>query len=114
MLIVGASALRPCRELFNEAKGMRNNSPLVKGTRRAVLCLFLLLAFAHAARPHDARANGEPVQVIPAPKSLTKTGADFLLTRDVRVVPADSKSEDDRFAAQDFIDDVRETDRKSV
>jgi hypothetical protein len=49
------------------------------------------------------------VQVIPAPKSLTKTGEDFALTKDVRVVLADSKSEEDRFAAQDFMDDVRET-----
>jgi len=59
--------------------------------------------------PKQSEEEGERVQVIPAPKSVTKTGEDFPLTKDVRVVLADSKSEDDRFAAQDFIDDVRET-----
>lgn len=50
-----------------------------------------------------------PLQVIPAPKSMTSSGEDFPLSKDVRVVLADTKSEDDRFAAQDFMDDVRET-----
>jgi len=59
--------------------------------------------------PKQAEDEGERVQVIPAPKSVTKTGGDFALTKDVRVVLADSRSEEDRFAAQDFIDDVRET-----
>jgi hexosaminidase len=54
-------------------------------------------------------AKDEPVRVIPAPRSLTKTGEDFPLSKDVRVVLADPKSDDDRFAAQDFVDDVRET-----
>ncbi|HEX8188766.1 MAG TPA: glycoside hydrolase family 20 zincin-like fold domain-containing protein, partial [Pyrinomonadaceae bacterium] len=49
------------------------------------------------------------VQVIPAPKTLSATGANFPLARGARVVLADPKSEDDRFAAQDFADDLRET-----
>jgi hypothetical protein len=40
---------------------------------------------------------------------MTSSGEDFPLSKDVRVVLADMKSEDDRFAAQDFMDDVRET-----
>jgi hypothetical protein len=51
---------------------------------------------------------GRAVQIIPAPKSLTATGESFRLTRDARVVLADPKSEDDRFAAQDFVEDLRE------
>lgn len=49
------------------------------------------------------------VQIIPAPKSLTATGESFRLARDARVVLADPKSEDDRFAAEDFVEDLRET-----
>ena len=113
------------------------NPSLESSTRRAALCVLALLAAAYvsqptrtsyaktearravesrpsknAARPADVKQTkeaGEGVQVIPAPKSVTKTGEDFQLTKDVRVVLADAKSEDDRFAAQDFIDDARET-----
>jgi hexosaminidase len=92
------------------------------GTRCAALCLLATLTLASSPPPHAlasrasqtpeprrAKEDAERVQVIPAPKSVTKTGEDFALTKDVRVVVADSKSEEDRFAAQDFIDDVRET-----
>src|SRR4051812_27130661 len=115
---------------------MTNNSSLENKGRRVALCLLVLLALSHASQPHASasrvyerradesrpakntaqtkgasvsKAADEPVRVIPAPKSLTKTGEDFALTKDVRVVLADPKSEEDRFAAQDFIDDVRET-----
>ncbi|HYP54046.1 MAG TPA: hypothetical protein VEQ42_10930, partial [Pyrinomonadaceae bacterium] len=49
------------------------------------------------------------VQVIPRPKRLTATGERFALKRGVLVVPADARSEDDRFAAEDFVRDVKET-----
>jgi hexosaminidase len=115
---------------------MTNNSSLENKGRRVALCLLVLLALSPASQPHasasrvyERRADesrpakntvqkkgasvskpaDEPVQVIPAPKSLTKTREDFALTKDVRVVLDDPKSDDDRFAAQDFIDDARET-----
>jgi hypothetical protein len=82
----------------------------------AVCALFACLASADAQQAtqtpkRDAAAQqaGVAVQVIPRPKSLTETGDGFRLTRDVRIVLADPKSEDDRFAAQDFADDLRET-----
>ncbi len=52
-----------------------------------------------------------PVRVIPQPRELTLTAAaaDFRLTRDTRLVLADARSTDDRFAAQDFAEDVRAT-----
>ena len=115
---------------------MTNNSSLENKGRRGALCLLVLLALSPASQPHasasrvnerrvdesrpaknTAQTKGasvskpadEPVQVIPAPRFLKKTGEDFPLSKDVRVVLADTKSEEDRFAAQDFIDDVRET-----
>src|SRR5438045_2949864 len=66
-----------------------------------------------AATRHDgdaAQRDAEPqnrIQVVPKPKSIAPTGESFRLTRNARVVLADAKSEDDRFAAQDFADDVR-------
>ncbi|HEX7316621.1 MAG TPA: beta-N-acetylhexosaminidase [Pyrinomonadaceae bacterium] len=84
--------------------------------RRAVplllLCCLTALVMVIDARAQQAPATtaaGQPVQIIPAPKSLKQTGEEFPLARGARVVLADAKSEDDRFAAQDFVDDVKET-----
>src|SRR5438067_4125320 len=66
-----------------------------------------------AATRHDgdaAQRDAEPqnkIQIVPKPKSVAPTGESFRLTRNARVVLADPKSEDDRFAAKDFADDVR-------
>src|SRR5579885_3578929 len=57
-----------------------------------------------ARHADDSQAR---IQVIPKPKSVAPNGESFRLARDVRVVLADSTSENDRFAAQDFVDDVR-------
>src|ERR1051326_3478903 len=96
---------------------MQTPSPLKPKARRASaraaatvffnLCaLFACFAGAPAQQP---AAAARPAQIIPAPKSLTATGESFRLTRDVRIMLADPKSEDDRFAAQDFVEDLRET-----
>lgn len=85
-------------------------------TRRAALLVLLSCLFAHA-HARDARAQQAPdatnvtnsIQIIPAPKSVKQTGEEFRLARGARVVLADSKSADDRFAAQDFADDLKET-----
>lgn len=76
-----------------------------------MLAALTLASHAYSQTPEQKQAeeDDERVQVIPAPRSLAKTGEDFALTKDVRIVLADSRSEQDRFAAQDFIDDVRET-----
>jgi hexosaminidase len=84
----------------------------------AVCTLFACFVSAAAQQPaRTMKQNttttqagaGGVVQIIPVPKSLTATGESFRLARDARIVLADSKSEEDRFAAQDFADDVRET-----
>lgn len=93
---------------------------------RALFAAYLFLAsFANAAAQQPARTTNESaaktqagagpaVQIIPAPKSLTATGESLPLKRGARVVLADPKSEDDRFAAEDFADDVRETAQLSL
>src|ERR1700687_804823 len=50
-----------------------------------------------------------PVHVIPRPTQLVATRDEFHLSTASIITLADPRSEDDRFAAQDFIDDVKET-----
>ena len=91
---------------------MTNN--LSRRPSRRLLCascgaLILLFIIAAAdARAQTANAAGE-IRLIPQPKQLTPTGETFRLTRDVRLALADARAADDRFAADDFINDVRET-----
>jgi hexosaminidase len=94
-----------------------------RAARRAAHLLLLVCLFAHArAADANARQAAAPgpttprhlIQVIPAPKSAAPTGVNFPLNRDTRIVLADPKSEDDRFAAQDFADDLKETAGVSV
>jgi len=56
-----------------------------------------------------ANAQSPNLQVIPQPKQLSVTQDAFHFNRETRVVLADPRSEDDRFAAQDFIDDMKAT-----
>jgi hypothetical protein len=55
-----------------------------------------------AAQPANAR-------IIPAPKQLSESEGRFALNPEVRLVLAEGNSAEDRFAAQDFIDDVKQT-----
>jgi hexosaminidase len=54
-------------------------------------------------------AQSQRLQIIPAPKSIESGSGSFSIDRRTRVALADSKSADDRFAAQDFIDDLKAT-----
>ena len=67
----------------------------------AIVSLLLCVGKAAQAQPQ--------IQIIPAPKQITVGEGAFAISRDTRVSLADSKSVDDRFAAQDFIDDVAAT-----
>ncbi len=60
-------------------------------------------AFGHAA------AQTPNIQILPAPKTVEAGSGSFSIDKRVRVMLADAKSADDRFAAQDFIDDVKAT-----
>jgi hypothetical protein len=86
---------------------MHNNLMGITLTRTKILPAAILLALVLAATA--ARAQTPSVQIIPEPKQLTAGAGSFALGRDTRVVLADATSADDRFAAQDFIDDVNAT-----
>src|SRR5438552_1535185 len=70
-----------------------------KSFRLIIVCACALLCGA-------ANAQSSGVQIIPAPKQLTLGEGSFTV-RDAHVVLADSKSPEDQFAAQDFIDDMK-------
>lgn len=74
----------------------------------ALLSIILLALICTGARAQNS-APPDVVRVIPEPKVSAATAEKFYLGRDTRVVLADPRSEDDRFAAQDFVDDVKET-----
>ena len=67
----------------------------------------ILGAFAFACVGASAQTTNP--QIIPAPKQLTAGEGKFDIGLDTRMALADSQSAEDRFAAQDFIDDVKQT-----
>jgi hexosaminidase len=74
------------------------------------LCFFVLLLICAgfpAFAPCRQTANG--IQIIPEPKRMAATNFNFPIKSGTRLALADSKSAADRFAALDFIDDVRQT-----
>src|SRR5713101_4432993 len=76
-------------------------------TRTFILRTAILGAFALACV--EANAQTPNAQIIPAPKQLTVRDGKFEIGLDTRMALADPQSVEDRFAAQDFIDDVKQT-----
>jgi len=76
-------------------------------TRTLILRLAIVLAFAFGCS--DVSAQSPDVRIIPAPKQLEIGPGSFAIGRGTRVVLADSKSAEDLFAAQDFINDLKTT-----
>ncbi|HEX8424121.1 MAG TPA: glycoside hydrolase family 20 zincin-like fold domain-containing protein, partial [Pyrinomonadaceae bacterium] len=79
--------------------------------RPALLPTLLFVALLLPVFVARAQTSGaqQVVRVIPQPRQLTPASESFRLTRDVRLVLADARSAEDRFAAEDFAHDVRET-----
>ncbi|HZG53805.1 MAG TPA: hypothetical protein VEZ40_17005, partial [Pyrinomonadaceae bacterium] len=73
------------------------------------LMLLFAIASTEARAQEDSKAGAVALRLIPQPKQVRPTGELFPLTPDVRLALADARSPDDRFAAEDFIDDVRDT-----
>src|SRR5690348_8848006 len=79
-------------------------------TRIAARSLFLVsLLCAPVVCTGQSASSTTEIRVIPQPRQLTKTTEVFRVTKTTRLVLADSHSEDDQFAAQDFADDLKET-----
>src|SRR6266404_3363294 len=74
-------------------------------TRTLILSAAIVSVIAFAV---PAEAQSAHIQIIPAPKQLNQSEVKFELGPEARMVLADPKSAEDRFAAQDFADDVRQ------
>ena len=80
--------------------------------RRLILLIAIVSALLSICRV--AAAQQPTVQIIPAPKSIMAGSGSFMIERRTRIVLADSTSAEDRFAAQDFVDDLQATTNVSV
>lgn len=73
-----------------------------------LVALLLLLTVVASAVAQEATPAAK-IRVIPLPRQVTATQETFRLGAGSNIILADPRSDDDHFAAQDFIDDVRET-----
>jgi len=80
--------------------------------RRLILLIAIVSALLSICRV--AAAQQPTVQIIPAPKSIQTGSGSFTIERRTRIVLADSTSAEDRFAAQDFVDDLQATTNVSL
>ncbi|MGH9875179.1 MAG: glycoside hydrolase family 20 zincin-like fold domain-containing protein, partial [Pyrinomonadaceae bacterium] len=81
-------------------------------TRSAVsrpLVLLLLVVSSYSVATAQQQPSPDLVRLIPRPRQIALKPDRFLLSSKTRIVLADSHSEDDRFAATDFADDLQET-----
>ena len=85
---------------------MPNTLTRTPGLRLTVL-LLTFVSFVAVAQGQEIQTTR--VSIIPQPRELTATGAKFQLDRNARIVLADPKSVDDQFAANDFIEDSKQT-----
>ncbi|HSE26213.1 MAG TPA: beta-N-acetylhexosaminidase [Pyrinomonadaceae bacterium] len=86
---------------------MANTLTRSLGSRLIVVSLILLLV--NVVVRAQAPAGSASIAVLPKPRQVTANGESFALDRGVHLRLADPKSADDRFAAVDFIDDVKQT-----
>src|SRR5437899_11481032 len=74
-------------------------------TRSLILGLAIVLASMSVRGQVASQSPG--LQIIPQPKQLNALPEAFRFRRDNRILLANPGSDDDRFAAQDFIDDLK-------
>ena len=72
-------------------------------------CFFALLLICVGCPSVYGSRKADTVQIIPEPKRVEATSEKFRLKAGTQISPANAKSEADRFAAQDFINDVKQT-----
>ncbi len=73
------------------------------------LVVFCLIVFGPSYAFCQETIEPQQLRLIPKPRQMKVEPISFRLNTRVRVVPADSRSQDDRFALQDFANDLKET-----
>lgn len=90
---------------------MRNTLTRSAFTRPSLLFFAIVFSFSLLiAQGQDAAS----IRLIPRPRQIAIKRDAFQLGNNHRIVLADSRSEDDRFAASDFASDVQETARLTI
>src|SRR5258706_8274603 len=67
------------------------------------LVLLFLIAISYSVAIAQRQPDGDFVQLIPQPRQIALKSDRFQLSSNDRIVLADPRSEDDRFAATDFV-----------
>lgn len=75
---------------------------------RPLLLLLAIISAGSLVLAQDSNTNA-PIQLIPKPRQIEIKQERFQLTGSTRIVLAAPRSDDDRFAAEDFSNDLRET-----
>jgi hexosaminidase len=87
---------------------------LTRSTVVRPLLVLLAILVSSAAAPVLAQRTAASLQVIPMPRQVEMKPGEFRFTPDTRLVLADSRSTDDRFAAEDFQNDLRDAAKLSI
>src|SRR5437588_8131676 len=93
---------------------MKITLPTIPGFRLHLLSLACVAFVFVGANAQSTAPSNNTIRVLPQPKVWKTTTSTFKLGTETRVVLADPRSDDDRFAAQDFIADLKETARVSL
>ena len=88
---------------------MLNTLTRTLGLRLTVLLLILVYLVCSVRAQPQSDSVEAAIQVIPQPRTVSRTGERFWLSGNAHLALADPKSADDRFAANDFIEDVKQT-----
>ena len=73
------------------------------------LVLLFLVVISYSVAIAQRQPDDDFVQLIPRPRQIVLKSDRFQLSSNDRIVLADPRSEDDRFAATDFVNDLQET-----
>src|SRR5258706_3959512 len=78
------------------------------------LVLLILVVISYSVAIAQQKSDSDFVQLIPQPRQITLKTDRFRLGSNNRIVLVDSHSEDDRFAATDFVNDLQETAKLAI
>src|ERR1044071_820402 len=84
-------------------------STLTRSTLLRPLLLLIAIAGATTLAVAQQQVEAPSVHLIPRPRQIELKSGVFQLRANPRLALADARSEDDRFAAEDFANDLRET-----
>lgn len=108
MAISVKNSFRSCQVLLSGVLSLMLHT-LTRSALPRPLVLLILVFISYSVAIAQQKSDADFVQLIPQPRQITLKTDRFRLSSSTRIVLADSRSEDDRFAAADFTNDLQET-----